>query len=186
MKNKLVSILLLCIFYAQTGHSQNIFLKAMEGFNDLAEGIEKLASNFNKIDNNINKDRVKLMVSDLYYNIGEVILVKQSIILKLQNNTTDKPDYRDDINNLQNKLWAFSTTIKKYDDLIKLAEVNTQQIQSAVRNDLLAKMSTLENARGLYIRTESIQNVRKDLITYFKSGINILKHSQNVLSKFKT
>lgn len=183
--NKTILFALVLSLQAITASSQDVLLKAMNGFNDLTESVEKLYNLFKNVDSGINKDKAQRMAADLYKNVGDVILAKEAVVYKLKNDSTEVPEFRSEIQKLEEKLSALSSTLEKYDDLIGATGIETQQLAFALREDFLQKAQTLNTAKNLMRGNISDAEAKEQLLIHFRSCINILKNTQATLAKFK-
>jgi len=184
-QSKTILFALLFSLHAITGSSQDAWLKAMNGFNDLTESVEKLYSLFKKVDSGINKDKAQAMATDLYKSVGDVILAKEAVVFKLKNSSGDIPEFKSEIQKLEEKLSNLSSTLEKYNDLIAATGMETQQLAFALREDFLQKSQTLNEAKNLLGGGISDEQAKEQLLIHFRSCINILKNTQTTLAKFK-
>lgn len=186
--NKIYKFLLILViigFQSSQAYPQNILLKALNSFNEVVDGFEKLLDAFNQIDSDINKDKARAMASELYGEIGDLILVKDSLIFVLENSNGTNPEFGKYIRMLESKLEVLQETLQKYDQLISAAGINTQKLKSGLEQEFWLKAQTLEEARGLMNANLGDQEIKENLIFYFKSCVNILKRCQDVLEDFE-
>jgi hypothetical protein len=185
MKNKITFLFLMMIMFATPSSAQNIWLKAMNGFNDLTESVIKVFYTWKGVDSSINKSKAKDMSSELLKDVDNLILTKQTIVGKLKTSSTENLNLKTYIVSLQKNIESILTTLNKYDDLITKAGVNSQNLKYALSQDFLQKAETLEFAKGLFEQNLSNNQIRESLIIYFTSCINILKTTRTSLANFK-
>jgi|GEM_PF-4599162 len=178
-------ILLFCLlFFGQNGYAQNPFLKAMNVFNDLTDGIAKFFSSNNAVDDLINKQKAKAMAGELHSDVSSLILVKDSIVFALEHTSINETRYKQYIEDLKSKLGNLRATLAKYKALMVAAGVNSQKLDYELQSEFLQKSQTLQLARNAMSGNNSGQ-MKQELISYFRSCINILKNAQTTLANFK-
>lgn len=183
--NKLIILSIVFMAFSVKGSSQNVMLDALNGFNRLAEEVGNFFKTASKVDSIINNKKVKNMAAELYDDVGELILVKDSLVMTLAHTSFDENKYKTHIYKLQETITTLKKTLYKYDELLKAAGVNAQALGFALKQDITLKARTLDTAKDFIVTNASSQQTKQNLITYFKACVNILKHTQSILANYK-
>lgn len=185
--SKHVILLTVLIILGVQGNAKNKFLDGFAGLLNITESFEKIMEFYNRMDDSINKQKVNNMVNDFYSDIGELIKTKDSIVYVLENGSFDEPKFGMLIDELHLKLNKIELTLNKYDDLITKAGIKTMDLKKDLENDFDQKATNLNNAK-VFLEDHSLSDkeVKEQLITYFKTCINILNNAQGALSKFES
>jgi hypothetical protein len=160
--------------------NSTIVLDNINVLNKFVSATMNLFNAFKAADNTLNKDKSKAMAVELYSDVSNIIRAKEAILFKLRKIETNL-DLTSDINDLTHNLDNLKNTLLKYDPLIKSVGMDAEKLNSELKADLDAKSSTLNYLR--YLDTKDKLN-KQTAITYFQSGVNILKSSLPILEKF--
>jgi hypothetical protein len=184
MKNlsfKLFLILFLCSL-PHISYGGNTLDRGLESLTNSVIWVKKLAKALRDIDDDNNKQKARDMAARLTIDVNDIINAKRRMILKLES-ADQNVSLQSELNNIRKEVEELDSTFHKYEPLIRQVNMDIISWRQNFYMDLLDKQQTINDAQGLLNGNASKEQVRKELINYFKKGIKQLEKAQKHLNK---
>lgn len=182
-QSKIILFTAVLCLHSTMGVSQDLWVKSLEGFTQLAESVEKLFGTFDRADNDINKERAIKMANALHKQVADLGLAKKEVRIKLDEGDNNV-DMKREIDMLMTRTDDIKKTLEAYDDLISAAGISAQELSFSLRTDFLQKASSLREAKRLFNRNISDEDAKKELKVHFDKCIVILDSTRQTLKRF--